>query len=514
MLSALGADNNHIGGPQDSLANRLSSNGSPFTWLAGAGFALALLSATTLRFLHLGRQSIWFDEGVSIGIARLDWSAFARIVMRGEGNMVAYHALLRGWLFLGDSEAVIRAMSALAGVATVAIVFALARRLFDTRIGFTASALLAINAFHVQHSQEARGYALAVLFVSLAGWFFIAAVIDDRRSAWVAFTVASVLAIACHFHATLVCLAMWLSLFAHGRHRVRWRHAAPAAAALAITLAVVGLYASHITGQRISWIPPLTLGLLATVTKQLCGSSWVLCALYGACVFCALVLAVRSWLRLGSSVTTWRFALLVSWLCVPFAIAVGASLFFRPMLWDRYMIVCQPALVILAAVGLCSTPPTIRWAMAAAIFASASLSLSAYYNSPPYDDWRSATAFVLSQSRSEDGVVIYNTAGRGGFDYYRRGNKGDEQGPRIIWPNYPYREIERNMLTESAAVFLPQLRADTDHIWLVLNGGSTADSPRTRATRQWFWDHGYRQADETYFRNITVVQWDKSRQER
>lgn len=43
--------------------------------------------AAVLRFHSLAAKSFWFDEGVSVAIARLDWYNFARLLWRREANM-------------------------------------------------------------------------------------------------------------------------------------------------------------------------------------------------------------------------------------------------------------------------------------------------------------------------------------------------------------------------------------------------------------------------------------------
>src|ERR1700730_940528 len=73
--------------------------------------ALITAAAAVLRFHGLTTISFWSDEGVSIGIARLDWYNLVRILWRREANMSLYYLLLRAWLHLGNSEAFIRSLS-------------------------------------------------------------------------------------------------------------------------------------------------------------------------------------------------------------------------------------------------------------------------------------------------------------------------------------------------------------------------------------------------------------------
>ena len=87
-----------------------------------------LLLATGLRFHHLDAQSFWNDEGNS---ARLSERAIPAI-LEGTASDIhppLYYLLLHGWrALLGDSEFALRALSAFAGVLTVAAVAALAKR--------------------------------------------------------------------------------------------------------------------------------------------------------------------------------------------------------------------------------------------------------------------------------------------------------------------------------------------------------------------------------------------------
>jgi uncharacterized membrane protein len=92
-----------------------------------------LILAAMLRLLHLGSESLWWDEVVTVAIVRLDWGAFWKVLSHFEANMGLYYCLLRLWVNLGESEFVLRSLSALAGVLGVGLVYVLGKRLFDTR---------------------------------------------------------------------------------------------------------------------------------------------------------------------------------------------------------------------------------------------------------------------------------------------------------------------------------------------------------------------------------------------
>jgi mannosyltransferase len=133
---------------------------------SGALLAITLL-ALFLRLHLLGQDSFWGDELASVRRAQMDWDAFWEL-MRGIPAMALYYALLRFWILLGDSEFTVRILSVIPAVVTVPLVYFMGKRLFDPRVGLIAALLLAMNAFHIQYSQEARSYSLLILLVTLS----------------------------------------------------------------------------------------------------------------------------------------------------------------------------------------------------------------------------------------------------------------------------------------------------------------------------------------------------------
>ena len=109
--------------------------------------ALITALAAAVRFHSLAAKSFWFDEGASVAIARLDWYNFARILWRREANMSLYYFLLHFWLHFGGSEFFVRSLSVLFSVASIPIIYLLGRRLFDSRVGLIAAALLTVNGY-------------------------------------------------------------------------------------------------------------------------------------------------------------------------------------------------------------------------------------------------------------------------------------------------------------------------------------------------------------------------------
>lgn len=137
-----------------------------------------LLTAFGLRVHRIGEQRVWWDEGWSVWVAR-----FSPLeILRQTGNDVhppLYFELLHVWRALsGDSEAGLRLLSAFLGLLTVAMTYALGRRMARgtlspsaaTRVGVLAALFLTVSRFTIAWSQEIRMYALASLLAVLAVW--------------------------------------------------------------------------------------------------------------------------------------------------------------------------------------------------------------------------------------------------------------------------------------------------------------------------------------------------------
>ena len=145
--------------------------------------AITLLSAL-LRLRHLGGKSFWVDEAFSAVIAAAPWHDFWQQIRTTELNMLPYYLLLRAWIHLGNSEAWLRSLSALFGIATVPAVYLLGSRLFSTRVGLLSAALLAVHPGHVAFSQEARSYSMTVMLLVVAGILLLDAIAHPRKATW------------------------------------------------------------------------------------------------------------------------------------------------------------------------------------------------------------------------------------------------------------------------------------------------------------------------------------------
>src|SRR5215217_662901 len=153
---------------------------------------LLFVIALVPRLYRLGAQSLWLDEGGTwsevTGRTGKGWLALLGELFSKDAAYPLYHLLLKVWVTLaGDSEWALRFPSALAGAATVTVLYytalELGRRMTDDRrqvidgrwsvvggrwsvASLAAALLFAVSPFALWYAQDAKVYSLLMLAVA------------------------------------------------------------------------------------------------------------------------------------------------------------------------------------------------------------------------------------------------------------------------------------------------------------------------------------------------------------
>jgi mannosyltransferase len=432
----------------------------------------AILVATLLRLDHLGGKLFWMDEAASVAFAKASWPGFWIVLSHYEENMALYYLLLRGWIHLGDSEVIVRLFSILCAVATLPAIYRLGSQLFSRRTGLIASALLAVHAFHIEFSQEARSYSLLLLLLVWSGYFFARSVeYPQKKKYWAAYIAFSVLAVYCHAFALLVIPAAWASIGRKGIGKVGWKRTFLLCFfQMLLSAPMLWFLLTKNVGQ-IAWVPFPSVALLASFLNRLCGRS----GLAGVAMYVGLgLLVVVSSLRgrgLQRGQSDSAFPLRFVFLCLFFPLAVTyAASFVKPVFYFRFLIIVLPAAILIAAEGL-SRVTGIAGRKAGVAMTALLLAVSmggeairihkVHY---PGDDWRSTADFMLQTQRPGDVVIFYIPLARQAADYYIE------------------KESSRLHLRDVARTVFPEDRLDTTMSFL---GPSRLESVVRGATRVW-----------------------------
>jgi mannosyltransferase len=121
-----------------------------------------------LRFTTLDVQSIWSDEAATIVLVHRGLGGLLSHISSSETTPPLYFVLVWAWTkVFGTGVFAYRSLSALAGTLTIPVVY-LAGRWISPRVGVWAAALTTVNPAMYYYSQEARSYALLILFSAAA----------------------------------------------------------------------------------------------------------------------------------------------------------------------------------------------------------------------------------------------------------------------------------------------------------------------------------------------------------
>jgi uncharacterized membrane protein len=427
--------------------------------------AVTMLGAV-LRLWQLDAQSLWLDEAFTARIAPLDVTGIINAIRSDLDTPPLHPLLVHAFLLLGSSDFVLRLPSALAGILCIPLMYAVARRLLGTLTGLLAASMMALSPFAIYYSQEARMYALLLLFTLLAWYCLLRALspispcdIDHQenpqgktanaaeargwrgssaRRWWLGFTLASALGIYTHFFGFL--LLGLLVIYAGVRLTVQWltgrrTDALRNAGYLALSLLAVFIlylpwlpvlfsfmrenYSANPYGQR--WQANLRLSVVTNVITLMLGGfmahpvvRWVTRALFAIGLLSMLRRRPLGALFVAMSVS------------LPFALIM----ILNPghFVAERYFIFMLPMLILGMAEGLCALI-AIAWALVArcgrraqtiaqALTPGAALAaflviillsasgLERYYSEPARPAWRPLARYVARAASPDDLIVV------------------------------------------------------------------------------------------------------------
>jgi 4-amino-4-deoxy-L-arabinose transferase-like glycosyltransferase len=367
--------------------------------LAAAALTVA---GAAIRFATLDRQSFWFDELVTVRLVRRSFGGMLSTIPHSEATPYLYYVLAWPWArVFGAGEVGLRSLSALAGTATVPVVYAAGATLCSRAVGLVAAALVSVEPFLVWYSQEARSYALLTFFAAL-GFLFFARALRGGRADVAGWAVASALALATHYFAVFLVApeAAWLIL--RGRER---------RSATVASLVPLAVFAAHVPlmleqrssgassarsalSSRASGVPKdLTVGYRFPL--ELAGS--VVASVLLAVGF-VLIARTRGRQRQGALVAG-GLALVAT--AVPYLLAVGGADYLAAR---NLVAVVVPAAVCVAAGFATSRPAVIAGAGLCIVFLAITLAVSfdAAYGRT---DWRGA-AHALGSSNTQRAIVV------------------------------------------------------------------------------------------------------------
>jgi mannosyltransferase len=199
--------------------------------------AALMVLAAVLRFGTLGLQSLWYDEAFTpVHVLHGGLGATLSAVTHTENTPPLWYVLIWAWSrIFGTGAIALRFPSALAGVATVGVGWAIGRELTGRRsTAIATAAFIAVNPLFVWYSQEARAYGLFVMMSALAMWCFLRARQSPTSGRLAAFAATASLVLLSHYFAVFLVAPMIVILLLRGGRRTLLACAIPALVGLAL----------------------------------------------------------------------------------------------------------------------------------------------------------------------------------------------------------------------------------------------------------------------------------------
>ena len=164
-----------------------------------------------LRLNTIGHEDLWIDEVLTITYTH---SSFFDLWFRpSDPTPPLYYTLFKLLVSDTGSPVAVRSLSAVLGILSIPVIYAVGRSLGNDATGLAAALFLAVSGPHITYSQEARAYALLFLLVLLSSYYLSEALKKHSDSdtinsrAYVAFLIFSIMAVYTHYTAVF-----WLAL--------------------------------------------------------------------------------------------------------------------------------------------------------------------------------------------------------------------------------------------------------------------------------------------------------------
>jgi len=427
--------------PTGSMLPSRKASANPTTVVV---VACAILVGTVLYLHALGAKPLWFDEGWSLGCARLSLHD-SLILAFYEPVQWPYYLVLRAFLNVGDSEALLRLPSALFMIASIPILFLTAQRLFGASAAAAAALVMATHADIVKYAHEVRSYGMEVFLLTTSLYLLCRYVERPTFNRQLTYVSVCTLAIYTHMYGVLVIGAQMLCLFLVPTSKVTRRDALLTLASICALTAPMWVFASRMPRQSTMWMRPPTWNSVYSVLQHISGNAGAVSVLLSSVFFLlSLQSCVASLRNPAARDKSWIQLLPVLCFALPLVSTILVSLLGRPCFWGRYMLVCVPGLLLMIASALARLQNRGFIELATALLVTVGLfGVWSYYQADfdidggVRENYPELAKFISSRAQLGDGIILYWPGMRVDYEYYlERTTLGGR--PAVIYPTRLY----------------------------------------------------------------------------
>lgn len=513
---------------------------------------LILCVALVLRLISLN-QSLWLDEGTTALVSQMGIRQYLNNFAPGDFHPPLFYLLQMIWVkMFGVSEIALRSLSVMFGLLTIYVVYLIGRSLtgphpvnkniFSTNdekatgphpvkrdIGLYAAIFLASSGLHIYYSQEARMYAMATFFVSLAVYSFINI---RRRKYWVIFGLSLAASILTHYLTILMFLvfATYVVLDKQREkyiHKYIYAHSFLAIGFLWLPVFITQLSKGIGVEERVPrWAAvlgqtsPKEISLVAakfiygriSVDNNLIYGILVLLGiiLFGLIIVRHIVKSSKLRLPVGQERLIWM------WLTLPFLVTAFIGIWIPVFSYFRLLFIL-PAFYLLIGAGVASFKgKTYKLLIAAILLINLSSSVVYLFN-PKFhrEDWRRAYSFINIKSGWDAQVIFPEKSQHEAYDYYNL-VKYNENNRGLLYelfkstepmPTYQVMVLSENYPSDT----IDELK-DYNIVWLMRYAQPIFDPEDS--VRLEIENKGYNKVSEHDFNGVVVWRYKLSHPER
>ncbi|HEX9981553.1 MAG TPA: glycosyltransferase family 39 protein [Flavobacterium sp.] len=383
-----------------------------------------LLAGAILRLYRLNYQSVWLDEIHTLNDANPAFSAgqvYDSILMADPHPPLYFYIIQILFKIFGYLPVVARAFSAIVGIYTIYALYKFGRELVNKNTGLLAAALLAVNGFHIYHSQDARPYSLLCLTTILSFLYLIRYIKLPTRKNALLYGLFSALMLYGHFFSLFALLGQMTVLafffIISKEARKPFLINSLLAGLLMAILFIPPSLKIFIVASKIKnfWIPAPTPDVYTLIFYEFFGNSEIILCLFGIIITLYFIRLAKEkpskpdYDSVTGNKNVFSFILLAAWIITVIFIPLVRSYLSTPMIIGRYFINVLPAILIIIAVGLTQfRNQGIRLALLGILLLFSITDLiivKKYYKTICKTQFREVTEFIVDNNRNNEPVV-------------------------------------------------------------------------------------------------------------
>ncbi len=407
-----------------------------------------ILLGILLRLYLLNKENPSLDEIATI-FHSFTFAPFKDILSLSKywfsvGHFPTYFIMMHYWMKLfGISEAAVRFPSVVFGVLSIWLVFLLAKRLFDEKIGLLAGYLFAVSMININYSQCGRPYSMSTCFVVLSFLTLLVALERNTLKPWLGYIAATLLALLLSASTLpiLICQIAFLGL-----SWPRYKGVIKPSRLIAVFGLILLVYLPILSmvvlpnldkGKivPIAWISKPSLCKIIHIFNIFGGKIFVdemehsttvnsnlvkiPTNLFGIILFllciAGMLVSYKSYKKgadnqRGDNPTAWPFLSL--WLLLPIILPLIFSYIVSPVLGEvRYLLYISIPYYILISKGIFSFPKKARISLIILIALMGSAFLYEYYHSEKRTNWRQMYNYIQKNIKAdEEAAFIVNNS--------------------------------------------------------------------------------------------------------